>query len=193
MKRVAAILFLVVSIALWLAPSGSQAQPLTHELSGIVLPEDIAGFRRTSHADYESKQPGLGAGYNYNNGKGAVATIYIYTAGQSKIPSEIDSPLVARLREQTMREITEFAKSRGETTVHRGNQLLHLTHRGADIAALFDRFVIAGPSGERDTMLWLWAARGHFLKIRVTRLPNGELPAAQIDAFFEFVARAAAD
>ena len=45
----------------------------------------------------------------------------------------------------------------------------------------------------RDTLLWLWGARGHFIKIRVTRLPQGELPPAQMDAFRDAVVRAAAD
>lgn len=193
MPRVMGIIIRAALVVLSLASAGSYAQPLTHQPTGIVLPEEIAGFRRTSHRDYEASQAGLGTGYNYNNGTGAVATVYIYTAGQTDIASGIGSPLMARLREQTLREIVEFAKSRAEITEHLAHHRLQVKAEGGDIPILFDVLTITGPSGTRDTLLWLWGARGHFLKIRMTRLPKGELPQAQIEAFYEFVARNAAD
>lgn len=193
MKPLLSKIVLAAVLVCLLAPPDIQAQTLTHQPTGITLPEEIAGFRRTSHQDYDAKQPGLGAGYNYYNGKGATATVYIYTAGQPNIPSGVDGALMARMREQTMREITEFARSRSETTEHLAHRRLLITTAGSDIPILFDAFTITAPTGERDTMLWLWSARGHFLKIRVTRLPKGELPPPQLDGFVEFVARSAAD
>ena len=183
--------------ALWLAAAQlntlSHAQPLTHQPTGITMPGEIAGFKRLSYQDFEAKQPGLGAGYHYNNGQGAVATVYIYTAGQAAIPSGVDSPLVARLREQTLREIIDFAKQRNELTEHLSQRRLLVKAESADIPVLFDTLTITGPTGARDTLAWLWGARGHFLKIRMTRLPKGELPQSQIEAFYEFVVRSSAN
>lgn len=187
-------LFVVLTVAaLLLSPAALHAQPLTHPPTGIILPEEIAGFKRTSHLDYEPKQPGLGAGYNYNNGRGGVATIYLFTAGQSGIASGVDSPAMARMREQTLREIVEFAKSRNELTEHLAQRRLTVRTDGGELPILFDGFTITGPAGARETMAMLWGARGHFLKIRMTRMPGGELTDSQMHAFYEFVVRGAAD
>ncbi len=191
----------MVIAALWLAAAQLQllvhaplhAQPLTHEPTGITLPEEIAGFKRMSYQDFEAKQAGLGAGYHYSNGQGAAATVYIYTAGQTNIPPGVDSPMMARMREQTLREIIEFAKQRNELTEHQSQSRVLVKTESADLPVLFDALVITGPGGARDTLAWLWGTRGHFLKIRITRLPKGELPQSQIDAFYEFVVRSSAN
>ncbi len=179
--------------AVLFATAPALAQPLTHQPTGIILPEEIAGFSRTNYQDYESRQPGLGAGYNYHNGTGAVATVYIYTAGQTGIPSGADSAALSRMREQTAREIVEFAKGRNELAEPLSQRRLLVKAEPADMPVLFDAFVITGPAGARDTMAWLWGARGHFVKIRMTRLPKGELPQSQMEAFYEFVVRSTAD
>jgi hypothetical protein len=191
--RALAFPLVILTLTLALAVAPLQAQPLTHQPSGITLPEQIAGFTRTSYQDFEARQAGLGAGYNYNNGKGAVATVYIYTAGQTNIASGADTPSLARLREQTLRDIVEFAKGRNELTEHVSQRRLLVKAGAVNTPVLFDALVITSPGGARNTLAWLWAARGHFLKIRMTRLTDGELPASQIEAFYEFVVSSAAD
>ncbi len=193
MNFIQSITLRIAILTLLLSAAPLHAQPLTHPPTGITLPEEIAGFTRTNYQDYESKQPGLGAGYNFNNGKGAVATVYIYTAGQSSIASGVDSPLLSRMREQTLREVVEFAKSRNEITEHQSQRRLLVKTEAAEMPVLFDALVITGPAGARDTMAWLWGARGHFVKIRMTRLPKGELSQPQMEAFYEFVVRSTAD
>jgi len=183
----------VVLGILLLASFTPRAQPLTHQPTGIVLPEAIAGFSRTNHQDYEARSPGLGAGYNYNNGKGAVATVYLYTAGLPHVPPDVDTPVMTRMRQQTLREIVEFAKSRNEITEHLTQHRLTVKTEGREVPVLFDALTITGPAGARDTLLWLWGSRGHFIKIRATRLPQGELPQTQMDAFRDAIVRAAAD
>ena len=193
MNLLRAVVLPIAIFVLVLTAAPTHAQPVTHAPTGITLPEEIAGFKRTNYQDYESKQPGLGVGYNYNNGSGAVATVYIYTAGQSNIPSGVDGPLLSRMREQTVREIVEFAKGRNELPEPLSQRRLMVKTASADIPVLFDAFVITSPAGARDTMAWLWGARGHFVKIRITRLPKGELPQPQMEAFYEFVVRSTAD
>jgi hypothetical protein len=183
MMRVVGKMISAVLMALALATPCVHAQPLTHEPTGIVLPEEIAGFRRIGHDDYETTQPGLGTGYNYNNGKGVVASVFIYTAGQGNIASGVDSAPLAHMREQSMREITDVVQGRGESAQHLAHHRLHVKTGRGDIPILFDAFAVSSPTGVRE----------HFVKIRMTRLPKGELPPAQRDAFYEFVARGAAD
>lgn len=177
---------------LWLA-AGALAEPVTHTASGIVFPENVAGFERTGVHDYESKHPGLGFSYSYRSA-GRFATVYVYTAGLSAVPSDIKHPAFIKLREQTEREIVEFARSRGETAKQTIQGTVTARTSTRKVPILVDGFTIDAPkTGARSTYAWLWAARGHFLKVRLTR--RGEEGADQqfMHAFLEAVAQLAAE
>src|SRR5262245_60955534 len=152
---------------LWLA-AGTLAQPVTHAASGLVFPEDIEGFERTGFRDYESQHPGLGFAYSYRAAD-VFATVYVYTAGLS-VPTDIQHPALRKLREQTAREIVEFARSRGETARQTIQRTVSVRSSAGELPILVDGFTIDAPrTGARSTYAWLWIARGHFLKVRLTR------------------------
>lgn len=177
---------------LWLA-AGALAEPVTHTASGIVFPENVAGFERTRVHDYESKHPGLGFSYSYRSA-GAFATVYVYTAGLSAVPSDIKHPALRKLREQTAREIVEFARSRGETAKQTIQRTVTARTPTGELPILFDGFTIDAPkTGLRSTYGWLWTTRGHFLKVRLTRSREDEADQQFMHAFVEAVAQLAAE
>jgi len=119
--------------------------------------------------------------------------VYVYTAGLSPVPRDTLHPAMQQLRAQTVGEIEQFAESRGERASKTESATLQIeTLRGkADV--LYDAFVITTPQDARHTWLWLWSARGHVMKIRMTRRPEAEPDAAKVREFAEAVVRSAAN
>lgn len=182
-----AVLYFLASVAL-----PARAEIIIHQASGIAIPAEIAGFKRDRVADYESQTAGLGFGYHFNTPSGVIGSIYIYKAGMPSVPSDISHPVMGQLREQTIREITQLAHSRGESVRPIMNGTLKISTLRGEIPVLFDAFSIGSSSGSRTTYAWLWGSRDHILKIRVTRPPLGMLDPALMKEFYETVVRLAA-
>jgi hypothetical protein len=177
---------------LWFA-TGALAGPVAHATSGIVFPEVVAGFERTGFHDYESKHPGLGFSCSYR-AAGMFATIYVYTAGLAAVPADIRHPALRKLREQTVREIVEFAHGRGETAKQTIRRTVTARTSMGERLILFDGFTIDAPKGGlRSTYVWLWTARGHFVKVRLTRRGGDEVDQQSMHSFVEAVAQLAAE
>lgn len=60
-------------------------------LVGLTFPEYVSGFRRTSIADFEYKQPGMGYGLHYETGD-AKATVFVYDGRASLLPEDSRTP-----------------------------------------------------------------------------------------------------
>lgn len=107
--------FLVVVVVLsGAAIRTAGAEPYRHPASGFECPDDLAGFTRTGVDDYETRDPRLGVACKYQFQKDLYADVYIYTAGLSPVPSEPTHPLMLQLHDQTLKEIAQYAESRGE-------------------------------------------------------------------------------
>jgi hypothetical protein len=179
----------------WLCVCGlSYAEPLTHQPTGIVFPDELAGFQRTEASDMESKQRGLGFSYTYRSPDNVVATVYVYTAGVANIPADPAGPIVHQLREHTIKEIFQYAERFGETPRPSMKATVKVKTEKGEVPVLFDGFTVNSPqSGTRSTYLWLWAARGHFLKIRLTHPPAATADFKHSIAFHEAVVRLTVD
>lgn len=175
------------------AAGGAGAQPYQHKPSGFECADQVAGFARIAVIDYEAQHPGLGAACKYRLQNDIIADVYIYTAGLAPVPRETLHPAMLQLRAQTVSEIEQFAGSRGERARRTESATLQVeTPRGkADV--LYDAFVITTPQDARHTWLWLWSARGHVMKIRMTRRPDAPPDAAKVREFAEAVVRSAAN
>ncbi len=148
----------------------AQAESQTHPASGMVFPDNIGAFQRISVKHFEPQNPGLGSAYGYRSGVGTTATVYVYTAGLSNIPPTVDHPVMAKLREQTIGEIKQFAQSKGTSVNHTLTGTIPIKiDNGKDVRVLFDGFDLLYPDGKVDTQVWLWTARGHIMKIRMTK------------------------
>jgi hypothetical protein len=181
---------LLAAVALVTA-SGAAAQPYQHKPSGFECADQVAGFARTAVVDYEAQNPGLGAACKYQWRNEVIADVYIYTAGLSPVPRETLHPTMLRLRGQTVNEIERYAESRGERARKTESATLQVETRAGKTDVLYDAFVITTPQDARHTWLWLWSARGHIMKIRMTRRPDAEPDAAKVREFAEAVVRTA--
>jgi hypothetical protein len=163
-----------------------------HAASGIECPDEVAGFQRTEIQDFESKQPGLGIACKYQFKNDLYADVFIFKGGVANIPTDISHPLIVGLREQTLREIEQAAQARGERarrgTAAKGN----VQSEKGPIAVYYDALIISSPSGSRNTFVWLWTARNHVMKIRMTLPASGNLDLKTWREFYEAVVRSAA-
>jgi len=191
MSRALVTAILLLSCAFFSRPASSET--FRHAASGIECPDELAGFTRTGVQDFESRQPGLGVACKYQFRNELFADVYIYTGGVANVPSDISHPLIARIREQTLREIAQAAETRGEQA-HRGTAATLSVQTGqGPVAVYYDTLTIssAGPTS-RNTFLWLWTARNHVLKIRMTVPGSGSLDLRVWQGFYEAVVRLAA-
>ena len=184
--RILAALTLVVA-------SGAGAQPYQHKPSGFECAEQVAGFARVAIIDYEAQHPGLGAACKYRLQNDIIADVYVYTAGLSPVPHETLHPAMQQLRAETVTEIEQHAESRGERARKIESATLQVQTPRGNADVLYDAFVITTPQDARHTWLWLWSARGHVMKIRMTRRPDAAPDAAKVREFAEAVVRTAAN
>jgi hypothetical protein len=184
---------LVVVIMALASVRGAGAEPYQHKPSGFECADQVAGFARIAVVDYEAQHPGLGAACKYRLRNDLIADVYVYTAGLTPVPRETLHPTMLELRAQTVGEIEQFAESRGERARKIESATLQVETRAGGTAVLYDAFVITSPQEARHTWLWLWSARGHVMKIRMTRRPDAEPDAAKVREFAEAVVRTAAN
>jgi hypothetical protein len=184
---------LIVALMALAIVRGAGAEPYQHKPSGFECADQVAGFARIAVVDYEAQHPGLGAACKYRLQNDVIADVYVYTAGLSPVPRETLHPAMQRLRAQTVSEIEQFAESRGERVRKIESATLQVGTRAGGTDVLYDAFVIISPQEARHTWLWLWSARGHVMKIRMTRRPDAEPDPARVREFAEAVVRTAAN
>lgn len=169
----------------------ARADPVVHAPTGIAFPDTLAGYARVRVYDYERESPGYGLSYGYNSPDGVAATVYVYTRGLEKIPSDVAHAVFDEERVRVVREITLSARRRGDMTQQTLRETAKLKGAQGEIAVLVDAFSVAGPGGGRATSAWLWGARGHFVMIRMTRRGGNSSEIRDLEPFVEAVARLA--
>jgi hypothetical protein len=169
----------------------ASAEPITHRASGIVFPDRIGSFARTGAEDHEAKRPGLGAAFGYRSASGAVATVFVYTAGLSPVPASVDHPVMGRLRQATIGEIQEFSRGRNETAKQTVSATEAVSTDAGQVTVMYDGFTVESPTMSRNTYVWLWTSRGFLVKVRLTT-PMIEGAPGEQKAFYEAVVRLAA-
>ena len=180
-------------VVLWLGAFGPAiAEPYLHAPSGFECPDQVAGFTRVGIDDYESKQRGLGVACKYQVRKDLFADVYLFTAGLNTVPADISDPVMLQLRGQTVSEIEQYAQSRGEQSRKVNATTLTVQTDRGPVQVFYDSFVISSPNGARNTWMWLWTARKHVMKIRMTRPPAGDVDPKMVREFYESIVRLAA-
>lgn len=157
----------LVALCILLVPGILLADPIVHQPTGIAFPDEIAEFTRGGEVDYESRSPGAGYSYGYNLKPNIAATVYVYSATQCPVPSGTGDA-VARMREQTIGEIRQVWALEGRSVDALSREVMQFKGEKGDVGVFFDLFKIR--ETEQTTALWLWAARGHFVKVRLTNV-----------------------
>jgi len=156
------------------------AEPVVHQPTGIVFPDDIAGFERGRAVNHEERQAGLGFSYGYHLGPGVNATVYVYSARQCPVPAGIDTPAVTGMRDQTLDEIRQYYGAAEEVS----RDVARYPGQSGDVPVLLDVLKVRSDGVQVETMVWLWASRDHFIKIRL----SGAAPFAEPEAARKFAA-----
>jgi hypothetical protein len=161
-------LTLVLALACACLAPAAAADPYVHPPTRLVFPDEIAGLQRGDVQDYEAKHAGLGVSVRYERPREIRADVYLYTAGLAQVPADVDHPIMVKLRQQTDREIVSFQKGKGVEARRVESRTLAVdTARGA-VPVYFDAYEIGYPAG-LASYVWLWSARNHIVKIRLTR------------------------
>lgn len=170
------------------------AEAYRHAPSGIECPAELARFTLAEVYDYEPQRPGQGVSCTYvANDAPYGADIYIFSNGLKSVPTDIANPAVVQLRERTLRDIEQSARSHGETARIVDQAIVTADTARGPVAVYYDAFTITAPKVPLTTWLWLWTSRNHFIKIRMTRAGQGSLSPRRAREFFEAAARLAAE
>jgi hypothetical protein len=145
------------------------AEAYRHEPTGIVFPERLATLEKESEVtDFETERPGLGVSIGYN-GPGVTVTIYIYTMGLKKIPSDLNSPIMKASFTQAANEI-EMAGEQGiyrdVTKLSEGEATWGPEESGVNM--LHASYSYNRDDEDRLSHLYLTGYQNHFLKVRFT-------------------------
>ena len=136
----------------------------------MELAAEYAGFVRTKTANNEAQNPGLGYSVAYDSSSRGQATIYVYNRRISGIP---DGPMSSTVRQEYESAITsvseveealgakvELADKYGTGTLETGPEFLCA------------EFVLRDATATRRSFLYVTAAAGNFVKLRVTLAGN---------------------
>lgn len=166
------------------------ADPFRHNASGFECLRDIAGWTFTRVHEYEPAYPGQGVSCTYVAPDAPYgAQVYVFNDRVANVPADIGHPLVSQLRDRTLRDIERSAQSHGETARAVDHSIVNIDTPRGRVLAYYDALIITTPTGTRTTWSWLWTARNHFIKVRMTRAGPGTLHPRRAREFFEAVVR----
>jgi hypothetical protein len=152
------------------------------------LPGEVAGLRRGGVVLHEQRQPGYGAGIDYQApSRAAVATVYLYDRGAGAVPSDPGSPQVAAEFARVVEEVNRGAQRGGRRLVERERFELPVAD-GRGLRCV----LLEGGSGQAAVLrqVCVGGGGGRFVQSQVTMAAR-EPPPADARAFAAAVTRAA--
>lgn len=141
-------------------------------VNGIELLRIYAGFEQGAITNNETNHTGLGYSVAYHGREKGEATIYIYGKTLTDIP---DGPASPPTREEYEQAIAEVASIAGRAIELIGTYVTGSPERGMEF--LCAEFRLSDTKGTRRTFLYLTAAGGRFVKLRVTLRTDDETDA----------------
>ncbi|HEY3431576.1 MAG TPA: hypothetical protein VGK09_03405 [Rhodocyclaceae bacterium] len=177
-----------LAVAIFLGASLAVAEPIVNVSTGLSFPDSIAGYERVGVTDFESKKPGVGFSYTYRSAEGVSASIYVFNLQLAQIPSDIDSPLIAAVRKAATDDIAQVAATRGYSLRLPFSATASVKTSKGVTKVTYDMFRIPAAFGG-NTFTWIWPARNHIFKIRLTPSASGELNTELMQEFYQAVVR----
>lgn len=193
--RVAAALILALSLTACavtdegetLVPGSTDGRPSLNE-AVARLPGEVAGLQRAGVSVYEPRQPGFGAGVDYQApSRAAVATVYLYDRGRGAVPSDPASPQVTEEFARVIEEVSTGAQRGGRRLVERERFELPVTG-GRGLRCV----LLEGSGGSAPVLrqVCLGGGGGRFVQSQVTMAVR-QPPPTDARAFAAAVTRAA--
>jgi len=160
---------LILTLAAMLLASVVAAEPVINVATGIEFPDSIAGYERVGVNNFETQKPGLGYSYVYRTREGITASVYVFNLQLERVPDNVADPQIEAIRKMAADEVILAAKMRGSSA----EKTFSITDRVKTSRGLvnvdFDMFRTHGPTF--ITFTWIWTARNHIFKIRLTPSP----------------------
>ncbi len=150
---------------------------------------DVPGWKRGPPMLFEEEGAGYAVGYQ---APPAHATVYVYDAGLTEIPDDLDAAPVQQEFNNATAGIMMMKRSGVYRSVAEGAaETVSLGDAPDAIQALHRRYAIVMRQGEEvDSDVYLTVFRDHFVKVRVTRpASSGETNQAAIDRLLAEVGR----
>jgi hypothetical protein len=181
-----------------LLPITEEVDSSVHQASGIAFPLVLGGLTRTSASDYETQSPGMGFGYKYQGlgpTQGVQAIIYVYNLRVKDVPTSLQSPMLAQVRQLTRREIAQEAEMQSLIARPLFGNTLRIDSDLGPLEALFDGFALDTPV-PADTAAQrlpgyhfaaLWTVKNHFIKLKVMRSTQSAATPEMMGAFVKAV------
>lgn len=154
----------IAALALLALTTAALAEPVT--VSGIVFPDRIGEFARGPGRDYEKTDPGLGYSFVYRR-EPWTATVFVYDQRRTAIPDGPSSDVVKSEFEQAKRDVVDSVRA----GAWRKADIIRdftLPERGKPRFACATLSLVDQLNVVRDSTLCLTAAKGKFVKFRVT-------------------------
>ena len=185
--------FVCLCLALLAAgPAGAQmfhpAGPYTHPESQLVFPEALGGVPRVSAYDYEPQHPGLGVSIKYSSDVPRIfADIYVFKAGQLRIPEGVDDPGVERMFAGAVADVRAMGEMGRYADVSLiATDSITLGDFPGARHALRARFAYTLADGAVYSHVYGLAVHNHFVKLRFTyRRDQSEEAVRMLAAFLE--------
>ncbi|MBR0654711.1 hypothetical protein [Plastoroseomonas arctica] len=171
-----------------LTPGTRAGRPSLDEVAAR-LPDAIAGFKRDTVTEYETRQPGYGIAVAYGRDDlDAIGTVFLYDRGLGAVPSDPQGPHLAAEFDRLMQEILAAPNGRTVRNLHERTRFDLAVPQGRALRCVELEGEMSRESIRRT--ICLGGAAGHFLQAQVTIADTNPTP-ADPRAFATAVARAA--
>jgi hypothetical protein len=181
-----------------LLPIAEEVESSIHQASGIAFPSVLGGLTRIGSSDFETQSPGMGFGYKYQGlgpTEGVQATIYVYNLRVKDVPTSLQSPMLAQIRQLTRREIAQEAEMQSLIARPVFGNTLRMDSEQGSLEALFDGFALDTPvpantAAQRQPgyhFAALWTAKNHFIKLKIMRATQSTATPEMMGAFVKAV------
>lgn len=165
------------AFCLFVAGACMAADDYVHPPTKVTLPATIGEFVRGDVTDFESEQPGQGVGVLYEWPEAYRATLFIYTAGLQGLEMDLKSPAVISERDLSVRGVLAQAQSREPRALSALSRKAFSATMQAPTTpektpVYWDQFIVYPGGQATNDSLFIWVAKGHIWKARLTRLPS---------------------
>ena len=163
----------LLALLLLLGGQAVRAEDFVHAPTGVKLPEEILGFVRGEVTDFEKDNPGQGMSIGYRRPGEHSATLTIYTGSLYPFPISLDDPAIAEIRKSTVDVILARAKNREPRDIAANSRHTQssqfIVAEAGNTPVLIDMFIVYIGGLATNDMLFLWLAKDHLWKLRVTK------------------------
>jgi hypothetical protein len=160
----------------WLTSYAASAQDLLVKRTGIALPAEILGFARGTETDLEAQAAGYGTAISFGMPGKFTATLFAYTANLDPLPQSIRDSSAALERERAVQDVLVLAKSMEPKNIsanaRRTLSNLINTKSNPGTSVSYDSFIVYTDGRATNSFLFMWVAKSHLWKLRITRAPG---------------------